>query len=72
MDGLINQGAVKIIEVVGVSDKSFDDAVSQAVMKASKTVEQISGLEVLKYTAKVNQGKIVQYRANVKLAFPVK
>ena len=72
MDEFISQGAVKIIEVVGVSDKSFDDAVTQAVAKASKTVEGITGLEVLKYTAKVKDGSIIQYRANVKLAFPVK
>ena len=72
MDELISQGAVKIIEIVGVSDKSFDDAVTQAVAKASKTVEGITGLEVLKYTAKVKDGSIIQYRANVKLAFPVK
>ncbi len=72
MDELISQGAVKIIEIVGVSNKSFDDAVTQAVAKASKTVEGITGLEVLKYTAKAKDGKIVQYRANIKLAFPVK
>lgn len=72
MDELISQGAVKIIEIVGVSNKSFDDAVTQAVAKASKTVEGITGLEVLKYTAKTKDGKIVQYRANIKLAFPVK
>lgn len=72
MDEFISQGAVKIIEVVGVSDKSFEDAVTQAVAKASKTVEGITGLEVLKYTAKVKDGGINQYRANVKLAFPVK
>jgi flavin-binding protein dodecin len=72
MDELISEGAVKIIEIVGVSNKSFDDAVIQAVAKASKTVEGITGLEVLKYTTRVKDGKIVQYRANIKLAFPVK
>ena len=72
MEEFINEGAIKIIEVVGVSDKSFDDAVKQAILKASKTVEGINGIEVVKYTAKVNDGNISQYRANVKLAFPVK
>jgi flavin-binding protein dodecin len=72
MDNFISRGAVKIIEVVGVSDKSFDDAVAQAMAKTSKTVEGITGIEVLKYTAKVKDGSIVQYRATVKLAFSVK
>lgn len=72
MEEFISQGAIKIIEVVGVSDKSFDDAIVQAVSKATKTVEAVTGIEVLKFTAKVKDGNIIQYRANVKLAFPVK
>ena len=72
MDEFISQGVVKIVEVVGVSDKSFDDAVSQAIIRASKTIEGITGIEVIKYMAKVKDGHIIQYRANIKLAFPVK
>ena len=68
---MINEGAIKIIEVVGVSEKGFHDAITQAVQKASKTIKDISGLEVLKHTATVENGKITQYRVTVKLAFPV-
>ena len=72
MGEMIKQGAIKIIEVVGVSEKSFEDAVVQAITKASNSVEGISGAEIVKFTASVNNGNITQFRADVKLAFPVK
>ena len=67
----INEGAVKIIEVIGISSKSFDDAIHQALTKASKSVKGISGFEVIKHMASVEDGKITQYKVNLKLAFPV-
>lgn len=67
----INDGAVKVIEIIGISSKSFDDAVKQALAKASKSVKGITGLEVTKHMASVKDGKIVQYKVNLKLAFPV-
>ena len=68
----LKTGAIKVIEVIGISPKSFDDAVVQAVRKASKSVKGITGVEVVKHRASVENGKIVQYKANVKLAFAVK
>ncbi len=68
----INTGAIKIVELVGISKKGFDDAVAQAVKKASQSIKGISGVEVISQSAKVSNGKITQYRANVKLAFAVK
>lgn len=67
----INEGAVKIIEIIGISSKSFDDAIVQALSKASKTVKGITGLEVTHHMASVEDGKIKQYKVNLKLAFPV-
>ncbi len=67
----INEGAVKVIEIIGISSKSFDDAIQQALKKASKTVKGISGFEVIKHMASVEEGKIIQYKVNLKLAFPV-
>jgi hypothetical protein len=67
----ISEGAVKVIEIIGISSKSFDDAISQAVKKASKTVKGITGFEVIKHLASVENGKIIQYKVDLKLAFPV-
>jgi len=62
---------IKVLELVGVSPKSWHDAVDQALAEASKTVRNITGIDVLHTTAKVKDNKIVEYHANVKFAFRV-
>lgn len=62
---------IKVLELVGVSNKSWHDAVDQALAEASKTVRNITGVDVLHTTAKVKENKIVEYHANVKFAFRV-
>jgi len=71
MSNHINEGAIKIIEIIGISSIGFDDAITQALKKASKTVKGITGFEVMKHLASVEDGKIKQYKVNLKLAFPV-
>jgi flavin-binding protein dodecin len=63
--------AIKIIEVIGVSSESMEEAVENAVEEVSKTIRNISGVDILGYTAKVEDGKIVSWSANVKIAFEV-
>ncbi|HLS91693.1 MAG TPA: dodecin family protein [Limnochordia bacterium] len=62
---------VKVIELVGQSDHSWEDAVRSAVHEASKTVRHITGVEVLNWTGEVEGGEIKQYRADVQVAFVV-
>jgi flavin-binding protein dodecin len=62
---------VKVIELVGSSDKSWQDAVDNAVRRAAKTVRNIRGVDVLGWTGKVDGDKIVEYRADVKISFVV-
>lgn len=62
---------VKIIEIIGVSPKSFDDAMQSGLMRAGKTVKNITGIDVLGQTAEVKDNKITEYRVNMKLAFSV-
>ncbi|MCJ2519728.1 MAG: dodecin family protein [Candidatus Thermoplasmatota archaeon] len=62
----------KVIEVIGSSSDSFDDAVRNAVAEAAKTVKDITGVNVLRMTAKVEDGRLTEFRANVKIAFEVK
>lgn len=71
MSNHIIEGAVKVIEIIGISSKSFDDAINQALNKASQTVKGISGFEIITQMASVKDGKITQYKVNLKLAFPV-
>jgi flavin-binding protein dodecin len=67
----ITNGAIKVIEIIGISSKSFEDAINQALKKASKSVKGISGLEVSKHMASITNDKITTYKVVVKFAFPV-
>lgn len=63
--------AVKLVELMGTSEKSWDAAVEEAVAKASSSVRNIHGVDVLGFKAKIENGKITQYRADVKIAFVI-
>jgi dodecin len=64
----------KVIELVGSSDKSWQDAAQAALAEARKTIREITGMEVGDMTAKVDpkSGNITEYRTAVKIAFGVK
>jgi len=62
---------VKVLELVGSSGDGFQEAVEQAVERACQTVDGISGVEIVNLTADVNNGRVMQYRANIKVAFEV-
>jgi flavin-binding protein dodecin len=71
MMGGIDLPVVKIVELVGKSDKSWEDAIANAVSGASRTVRNITGVEVLNMTGNVENGRIVEYKADVRIAFLV-
>jgi flavin-binding protein dodecin len=62
-----------VIELVGSSDKSWQDAAQVALEEAKKTVHGITGVEITDMTAKVdpNNGNITEYHTTVKIAFGV-
>ena len=62
---------VKILELIGSSPDGWNEAVQNAVTEAAKTVKNIKGVHVKRCTAKVKNNKIVEYNANVKIAFIV-
>jgi dodecin len=62
---------VKIVELMGVSEDSFSDAVRNAVKEASKTIRNITGVEVIKSTAQVEEDEIFEYHVTVRLAFAI-
>jgi dodecin len=62
-------GVIIIREMVGKSPQSWSDAARQAVATASKTVRNIQTVEVVKSTAEVRDGEIVEYRVEVKIGF---
>ena len=62
---------VKIVELIGSSPKDWENATKNALEEASKTIKNIKSLYVKRCTAKVENNKIVEYRAVVKIAFVV-
>ena len=63
----------KIVELVGSSNKGWEDAAQVALNEAIKTIHGIRGIEVTDMTAKVDSktGKIQEYRVCVKLSLGV-
>ncbi|MFL6342424.1 MAG: dodecin family protein [Nitrososphaeraceae archaeon] len=63
----------KVIEIIGNSDKSWQDAAQAALDEAKKTIHGITGVEVGDMTAKVdpNTGNVTEYHTAVKIAFGV-
>ena len=66
-----NMQVVKIIEIIGNSPISWEAATANAVKTAAETVRNIKGVHVKRCTARVENDKIVEYRAVVKIAFIV-
>ena len=62
---------VKIVELIGSSPEGWEKAVENAVKEAAKTIKNIRGVHVKRCTAEVENNKIVEYRADVKVAFIV-
>ncbi len=59
----------KIIELVGTSPVGWEEAIQEVVAKATKTLRDLRIVEVEKLDAKIDGGKVVAYRARVKLSF---
>jgi hypothetical protein len=62
-------GVIIIREMVGSSPRSWSDAARQAVATASKTVRNIRTIEVVKSTARIEGGEIVEYLVELKIGF---
>ena len=62
---------VKIVELIGSSPKGWQEATEAALEEAAKTIKNIKGIDVKRCTAKVENNKIVEYKAVVKVAFAI-
>jgi flavin-binding protein dodecin len=62
----------KVTEITASSKKSFEDAIQGGVKRASKTLEKIKGAWVNEMSVTVKDGKIEEYRVNMKVTFVLK
>lgn len=65
----MSESVYKIVELVGSSTVSWEDAAKNAVDRAAKTLRDLRIAEITKLDMKVEDGKVVAYRARVKLSF---
>jgi dodecin len=63
------EGVYKIVEVVGVSSTSWEDAGKRAVETAAASLRDLRVAEVLKMDMKVDNGKVTAFRTRVSLSF---
>lgn len=59
----------KLVEIVGTSEESFAKAVSTGVERAAQTLRNIDWFEVTELRGRVENGKVAQYQAKVKVGF---
>jgi flavin-binding protein dodecin len=59
----------RIIEVAGSSEKSIEDAIQNAVGRASRTLRQVGWFEVVQTRGHVDAGKIAHYQVILKVGF---
>ena len=62
----------KIIELVGTSDKSWEDAAKNAVETAGKSLKDLRIGEITKLDLQINKNKVVSFRARVSVSFKYK
>jgi flavin-binding protein dodecin len=62
----------KVIEVIGSSEKSWEDAAKIAVERASQTLDDLRIAEVVSQDVKIENGKITAYRTKLSLSFKFK
>ena len=65
----MSNSTYKIIELVGTSSSSWEDAATNAVETASKSLKDLRVAEITKLDLKIENGKVTAYRARVNLSF---
>lgn len=62
----------KKIEITGTSDQSLEEAVENAIAKASKTVDDMRWFEVTETRGSIEDGEVTQWQVGLKVGFTLK
>jgi len=60
---------IKVKELIGTSPNSFDEALHNVITQAAEQKKNITGAKILSQTVEIKDGKIVEYKVNVKIAY---
>ena len=61
----------RVIQIVGSSDKSVDDAIQRAVARASQTLRNLRWFEVVETRGHIEDGKVQHYQVTLKIGFTI-
>ena len=59
----------RVIEIVGSSEKSIQDAINSGIARASKTIRNLRWFEVVKTSGDIHEGKIRHFQVTLKVGF---
>lgn len=59
----------RVTEITASSTKSFEDAIRIGIERANKTLENVKGAWIQEQKLKIENGKILEYRVNMKITF---
>ncbi len=59
----------KVIELIGSSEKSWEDAAQKAIKKAAESLDELRVAKVVEQDIKIEEGKIIAYRTKLRLSF---
>ncbi|MBK9374786.1 MAG: dodecin domain-containing protein [Holophagales bacterium] len=62
-------GIYKKVEIVGISDVSFAEAVKTAVEEAGKTIRHMSWFEVVEQRGRIHDGKVAEFQVTINVGF---
>jgi flavin-binding protein dodecin len=59
----------KILELVGSSEKSIEDAIQNAITRASRTIREMKWFEVVQTRGHIEGGKVAHYQVTLRVGF---
>jgi flavin-binding protein dodecin len=59
----------RVTEIIASSPKGFEEAINEGLSRANKTLRGLTGIEVMAMKAKIENGKISEYRVQMNITF---
>ena len=69
MESMTEQHIYRVIEVVGTSEKSLEDAVRAAIERAGKTLRNMRWFEIVRQSGHIVDGSVAHFQATIKVGF---
>jgi dodecin len=65
----VNDHTYRVIEIVGSSERGIEDAIKQAIDRASKTLRNLRWFEIVRQSGHIADGKVEHYQVTLKVGF---